>query len=64
MRDETTGEYYRWDGALPKSVPVDSTPDSSGGVGIGKWISVGDASLRSQLKNGKGELVSIGDGKL
>uniref|UniRef100_UPI004062E257 tail fiber/spike domain-containing protein n=1 Tax=Proteus vulgaris TaxID=585 RepID=UPI004062E257 len=49
LRDEVTGEYYRWDGVLPKSVPVDSTPDSSGGVGIGKWISVGDASVRSDL---------------
>ncbi|EMQ5756743.1 hypothetical protein RGI77_000204 [Proteus mirabilis] len=49
LRDETTGEYYRWDGELPKIVQIDSTPDSSGGVGIGKWISVGDASVRSDL---------------
>ncbi|WP_311746631.1 GDSL-type esterase/lipase family protein [Proteus penneri] len=49
LRDEITGEYYRWDGALPKSVQIGSTPDSSGGVGIGKWISVGDASVRSDL---------------
>ncbi|WP_368936099.1 hypothetical protein [Proteus penneri] len=49
LRDEVTGEYYRWDGVLPKSVQIDSTPDSSGGIGIGKWISVGDASLRGEL---------------
>ena len=49
LRDETTGEYYRWDGDLPKSVPAGSTPESAGGVGMGAWVSVGDASLRSDL---------------
>ncbi|MGJ5665904.1 hypothetical protein [Morganella morganii] len=49
LRDETAGEYYRWDGGLPKSVPAGSTPESSGGVGIGKWVGVGDASLRRDL---------------
>ncbi|MDM2973240.1 right-handed parallel beta-helix repeat-containing protein [Citrobacter sp. CK198] len=43
------GEYYRWDGELPKTVPTDSTPESTGGVGAGAWIGVGDASLRSQI---------------
>ena len=43
------GEYYRWDGALPKVVPVGSTPSSSGGIGNGAWLSVGDASLRKDL---------------
>lgn len=51
LRDEVTGEYYRWDGELPKSVQDGSTPDGSGGVGIGKWLSVGDASLRSELSS-------------
>ncbi|MFS7220669.1 glycosyl hydrolase family 28-related protein [Rahnella inusitata] len=50
LRDTTTGEYYRWDGALPKTVPANSTPSSSGGVGTGKWLSVGDAQLRQELK--------------
>ncbi|MEX6426657.1 hypothetical protein [Providencia manganoxydans] len=49
LRDETTGEYYRWDGDLPKPVPVGSTPQSTGGIGKGAWVSVGDASLRSEL---------------
>lgn len=49
LRDENTGEYYRWDGALPKHVDAGSTPASSGGTGKGAWISVGDAALRSEL---------------
>lgn len=54
LRDETTGEYYRWDGDFPKSVPAGETPESSGGVGVGKWVGVGDASLRSDLKRESG----------
>lgn len=49
LRDETTGEYYRWDGDLPKSVPAGSTPESAGGVGAGAWIGIGDASLRNDM---------------
>ncbi|EPG1714846.1 glycosyl hydrolase family 28-related protein [Morganella morganii] len=62
LRDETTGEYYRWDGDLPKSVPVGSTPESVGGVGVGKWVGVGDASLRSELssENGASLIGTIG----
>ncbi|HGB3194013.1 TPA: hypothetical protein ACIVAT_000664 [Salmonella enterica subsp. enterica serovar Waycross] len=63
LRYEATGEYYRWDGAFPKTVAAGSTPASTGGVGIGAWISVGDASLRSDLAShviGKGsELVAL-----
>ncbi|HDS0485827.1 TPA: hypothetical protein QDV17_001456, partial [Escherichia coli] len=47
LKDENDGEYYRWDGPLPKIVSPNSTPDSAGGIGKGKWIGVGDASLRS-----------------
>lgn len=43
------GEYYRWDGALPKPVPSGSTPESAGGIGPGAWVGVGDAALRSML---------------
>ncbi|HFI7897991.1 TPA: hypothetical protein ACGSFL_000449 [Escherichia coli] len=52
LRFEATGEYYRWDGVFPKDVPVGSTPETTGGVGIGAWISVGDASLRTDIENG------------
>lgn len=64
LRDETTGEYYRWDGELPKSVPAGSTPESSGGIGMGAWVSVGDASLRGELSKPTGAgLVGTESGK-
>ncbi|HDC8701305.1 TPA: hypothetical protein O9N87_004491, partial [Escherichia coli] len=40
------GNYYRWDGAYPKDVPARSTPASSGGIGKGKWLSIGDGSAQ------------------
>lgn len=46
LKDEVSGEYYRWDGSLPKLVPTGSTPDTTGGVGAEAWVSVGDASVR------------------
>lgn len=57
LKDTTDGEYYRWDGSfLPsgKVVPSGSTPGSTGGVGTGSWISVGDSSLRSMLASSSG----------
>nr|WP_259345971.1 hypothetical protein [Citrobacter freundii] len=53
------GEYYRWDGALPKVVPPGSTPDTAGGTGPGKWIGIGDASLRGQLNNTFTDVTSL-----
>lgn len=50
---ESEGEYYRWDGPLPKEVPPGSTPDSTGGISPGAWRGVGDAVLRSELVNGQ-----------
>ena len=49
LRWQANGEYYRWDGGLgtfPKVVPAGSTPASTGGIALGAWVSVGDASLR------------------
>lgn len=43
------GQCYTWDGVFPKVVPVGSTPESTGDIGTGAWLSVGDASLRSEL---------------
>lgn len=41
-----TDGKYRWDGALPKEVPADSTPATTGGIGSGLWISVGVHSIK------------------
>ncbi|MFB1422398.1 hypothetical protein ACEXAG_11640 [Citrobacter freundii] len=49
LQDESDGEYYRWDGVFPKQVPAGSTPQSTGGKGVGAWLSVGDAPLRGEL---------------
>ncbi|STQ67947.1 tail fiber/spike domain-containing protein [Hafnia alvei] len=49
------GDYYRWDGAFPKTVSAASTPASTGGIGTGAWLSVGDAVLRVMLSNTDGE---------
>lgn len=55
-----TDGKYRWDGELPKIVPAGSTPASTGGVGLGAWVSVGDASLRSELAGADGaQLISL-----
>ncbi|EJS6251366.1 hypothetical protein N1226_000981 [Escherichia coli] len=47
-----TDGKYRWDGVLPKEVSAGSTPETAGGVGAGKWLSVGDVSLRADLLSG------------
>ena len=53
---ESDGEFYRWDGdwSQPKVVPPGSTPESTGGVGPGKWLSVGDTVLRQQINSADG----------
>lgn len=40
VRYVATGELYRWDGTLPKTIPAGSTPATSGGLGVGKWLLV------------------------
>lgn len=42
-----TDGKYRWDGALPKVIPVGSTPASTGGIGNGLWISVSASAISS-----------------
>lgn len=49
LRWENNGEYYRWDGSFPKVVPAGSTPASTGGIGAGAWVSIGDASARQLI---------------
>lgn len=58
------GSVYRWAGDLPKIVPENSSPETTGGVSpIGYWVDVGDASLRSLIKsyscNNINELISF-----
>lgn len=59
LRYEATGEYYRFDGELPKTVPSGSTPETAGGVGFGAWLSVGDAALRTELASVNGATLSL-----
>lgn len=57
---------FRWDGdwSGPKVVPAGSTPESTGGIGEGKWFSVGDAALRSQITSNSGaDIIKTSDGK-
>lgn len=57
VQDEATGLWYRWDdlATIPKDVPIGSTPDTTGGVGKGKWVAV-DVSdvLRRDLEKENG----------
>lgn len=43
------GAYYIWKGALPKIIPANSTPASTGGVSSGAWMPIGDLTLRKEL---------------
>lgn len=67
LQDETTNIWYRWDDldTLPKTVPVGSTPESSGGTGNGKWqpVDVEDV-LRKDLSASTGAtLVNTADNR-
>lgn len=57
LLDESTGEYYKWSGVFPDGglvVPANSTVESTGGVGPGAWLSVGDSTLRAMLEEAPG----------
>lgn len=49
MADGGDGDWYYWEGTLPKVIPAASTPASTGGVAEGAWRPVGDITLRGQL---------------
>ncbi|MBW7749362.1 hypothetical protein K1J40_10145 [Enterobacter roggenkampii] len=63
--NESNNEYYKWTGSFSgghKVVPANSTPESTGGIGAGKWLSVGDSTLRGELAEPDGSgLVGHGD---
>lgn len=59
LRNTANGEYYRWDGPLPKTVPAGSTPQTTGGIGAGAWLGVGSAVLSSSQDGAGDELVAV-----
>lgn len=55
LLQESTGLVYKWTGLLPHSVPVGSTPESSGGIPpTGNWVDITTETLRSQLSSNLG----------
>ena len=46
---------YRWGGAFPKTIPANSTPASTGGIGPTAWIFSDTAGLRAELASGVGD---------
>lgn len=61
---ESNGQFYRWDGPLPKVVPPGSTPESTGGIAQGRWRNIGDAALRADLASNTGaSIVNTSSGK-
>lgn len=61
IQDETNDVWYRWDdlATIPKTVPPGSTPDSTGGIGAGKWIAVDISDvLRKELAGTGGASLS------
>lgn len=58
--DDNSKSWYYWTGTFSKEVPAASTPESTGGIGAGAWLSIGDASLRALLEStaGAGAIVT------
>lgn len=58
--DDNSKSWYYWTGTFSKEVPAASTPESTGGIGAGAWVGIGDAALRSALaaENG-GSLIGL-----
>ena len=58
------GLYYSWHGALPKTVPANSSPATTGGESDTAWKLVGDVGLRADLASMSGaSLVGYGAGE-
>ena len=50
--NQADNSYYKWTGSFAdggKVVPPNSTPQSTGDIGPGKWMNVGDAAVRGAL---------------
>lgn len=52
------GLQYRWEGTLPKVVPANSTPVTSGGIGSNAWMYTGVLGLKQQLAS---DAATLGD---
>ena len=52
-REEIIYGAYRlvWTGIFPKTVPAGSSPESTGGIGAGKWAYTSDAPIRRDLSS-------------
>lgn len=48
---EDDGQEYGWSGTFPKVVTAGSTPQSTGGIAAGAWVSRFDPSLREYIDN-------------
>ncbi|MGQ5746344.1 tail fiber/spike domain-containing protein [Serratia marcescens] len=59
-RDEILYENLRlvWTGDFPKVVPVNSSPHSTGGIGLGRWAYTSDAIIRERLRSNDGAWMS------
>lgn len=54
LADGGDGDWYYWEGALPKVIPAASSPSSTGGIAEGAWRPVGDITLRGDLATSNG----------
>lgn len=63
-RDEILHGAYRlvWTGEFPKTVPANSTPEDTGGIGAGRWAYTSDAAIRHDMGAENGTK-NIGSGK-
>lgn len=50
IADGGDGQEYGWSGAFPKVAPPLSTPNTTGGIAVGKWMSRFDPELRVQVR--------------
>lgn len=48
-----------WRGDVPKHIPPNSTPETTGGVGNTAWSSLKDTTIRSELLNGNGSMIGV-----
>ncbi|MCY3511295.1 tail fiber/spike domain-containing protein [Klebsiella michiganensis] len=68
-REEILYGAYRlvWTGAFPKIIPMNSSPETTGGIGAGVWAYTSDAIIRQDLgsiSRPGASLVSLGNGSV